>query len=147
MSIPVILKKIKECNTSGTVFTHKHTQRLFNLIIHTHICGAVHTLCLDHVHLNLSRLCTTVHSVVHVIQAALTFLNLRKFEWVTAFLLRLLHTLCSDQMFGSTVLLNMANISIESVDPHRRLVDQLNFQLYTLCLVVDKLSHKMSHWE
>ena len=36
--------KITECNTSGTVLTHTHTQTLFNLTIHTHICGAVHTL-------------------------------------------------------------------------------------------------------
>ena len=57
-------------NTSSTVFTHKRCTTL-----HTHICGAVHTLCLDHVHLNLSPLCTTVHLVVHVIQAALTFLE------------------------------------------------------------------------
>ena len=112
-----------------------HTERrLFNLTIHTHICGTVHNLCLDHVHLNLSPLCTTVHSVVQVIQAALTFFNLSKFEWVTAFLLRLVHTLCSDQMFGSTqVLLKMANVSIVSMDPHQRLVDQPNLHLYTLC--------------
>ena len=43
------------------------------------------------------------------------------------------YTLCSDQMFGSTVLLKMANISIASMDPHQRLVDQPNLQLYTLC--------------
>ena len=77
--------------------------------------------------------CITVHSVVHIIQAALMFLNLSKFKWVAVFLLRLVHTLWSDQMFGSTLLLNMANVSIESVDPHRTLVDQPNFQLYTLC--------------
>ena len=70
--------KITERNTSGTELTHKHTQRLFNLTIHTHIYGAVHTLFLDHVHLHLSPPCTTVHSVVHVIQAALTFLNLEQ---------------------------------------------------------------------
>ena len=74
------IEKITKRNTSGTVLTHKDTQKLFNLNIHTHIYGAVHTLFLDHVHLNLSPPCTTVHSVVHVIQAALTFLILRKFE-------------------------------------------------------------------
>ena len=133
MKIP--MKKIMERNTSGTVFTHKHTQRLFNLIIHTHICGAVHTLCLDHVHLNLSRLYTTVHSVVHILQAALIFLNLNKFKWVAAFLLRLVHTLCSDQLFGSAqVLLKMANVSIVSVDPHQRLVDKPNLQLHYFSL-------------
>ena len=128
-------EKITKRNTSGRVFTHKHTQRLFNLIIHTHICGAVHTLCLDHVHLNLSRLYTTVHSVVHILQAALIFLNLNKFKWVAAFLLRLVHTLCSDQLFGSgQVLLKMANVSIVSVDPHQRLVDQPNLQLHYFSL-------------
>ena len=129
--------KITERNTSGTVFTHKHTQRLFNLTILTHICGTVHTLCLGHVHLKMSPLWTTVHSVVHAIQVALTLFHLSKFEWVTAFLLRLVHKLCSDQMFGSTkVLLKMANVSIVSMDPHRRLVDQPNLQLYTLCTYV-----------
>ena len=128
------IEKLLERNTSGTVLTHKDTQKLFNLTIHTHIYGAVHTLFLDHVHLNLSPPCTTVHSVVHVIQAALTFLNQRKFELVTACLLRLLHTLCPDQMFGSThKLLKMANVSIVSMDPHQRLVDQPNLHLYTLC--------------
>ena len=49
-------------------------------------------------------------------------------------LLRLVHTLCSDQMSGITqVLLKMANVSIVSMDPHRTLVDHPNFSC-TLCV-------------
>ena len=37
-------------------------------------------------------------------------------------------------MFGSTqVHLKLANVSIVSKDPHRRLVAQRNIQLYTMC--------------
>ena len=61
----------------------------------------------------------------------LTFLDLSKTEWVTAFSSRVVHTLCSAQKFGSTQILSkLANVSIASEDPHQSkcLVNCFNFR-------------------